>query len=87
MMKHRLAKKRAADRDAVKAAGQLAVLPGFDGMSVAELMKPGVTFDDLVVDPGLGPLRAFPHHFGKGSVDPDLESSSCERCRSSVCGT
>ena len=37
MMKHRFAEKRAADRDAVKAASELAILPGFDGMGVAEL--------------------------------------------------
>ena len=59
MMKHRLAKKCAADRDAVKAARQLIILPGFDGVRVAELMQARVTFDDLVIDPGLGTLRAL----------------------------
>ena len=65
MVKHRFAEKGAADRDAVKAAGELAILPGFDGMRVAESMQPSVTFNDLIVDPGLGTLRALLHHFGK----------------------
>ena len=34
-------------------------------MGVAELVQPGVTFDDLAIDPGLGALGALPHHFGE----------------------
>lgn len=68
MMKHRLAEKSAADRDAVKTARELIILPCFDGVRVAEPMQTRVTFNDLIIDPGLGTPRALLHHFGKRNV-------------------
>src|ERR1700730_13777248 len=73
VMKHRFAKKSAADRNAVKAAGEFAILPGLDGAPLAELVQSGSALDDLVVDTGFGTLRAFAHDFGEGNVHTDLE--------------
>src|SRR3982750_2917074 len=75
VVEHRFAKERAADRDAVKPAGQFSVLPRFERMGVAELMKASIAGDDLVVDPGLGTARAFPHHLDERNVEADLERS------------
>src|SRR5205085_7845054 len=74
-MKHRFAEERAADRDTIKSAGKRSIFPRFDGMRVAALMKPAVARDDLVVDPGFRPSRAFAHHFNEGNIDPNLEST------------
>ena len=73
MMKHRFAEERAADRNAVKTAGEFAILPGLDTMRVPEFVQPRVALDDLVVDPGLGALRAFAHDFSERNVHADLE--------------
>src|SRR4051812_4903849 len=54
VVKHRFAKESTADGDPVKAAGEFAVLPRLHGMGVTQLVKPGVTGDNLIVDPGLG---------------------------------
>jgi len=62
-MKHRFPKKRASNCDTVKAADQLAFLPCFDGMRVAELMQARVALDDLIIDPRILPLRAGTDHF------------------------
>ena len=51
-VEHRLAGEQAADRDAVQAADQLAVLPGLHRVRPAQLVQPGVGREDLVVDPG-----------------------------------
>ena len=75
MVKHRLAEKRAANRDAVKATGKLSILPRFDRVGVPELMQSLVTFDDLIIDPGLGPPRALSDHFRECSIDSDFETS------------
>lgn len=74
VVKHRFAEECATDRDAVKSARELSRLPGLHRVSVAELMQSGVTLDDLIVDPSLGPSRALSHHFGKGSIDSDFEA-------------
>src|ERR1043166_1637250 len=74
MMELRLAEKRAADRHPVKAAGELAVLPRLNRMSMSQPMQSRVTLDDLSVDPGFVAVRALLHHFAEGSVHPDLES-------------
>jgi len=74
VVKHRFAEKRPADRDAVEAAGQFVILPGFDRMGVTELVQARVTFNDLAVDPGLGPPRALLHHHRERGVEPDLET-------------
>jgi len=86
MVKHRFAEKGAANRDAVKAARKLALLPGFDGMRVAESMQPTVTLDDLIVDPGLGTVRALLNHFGKRSVDSNFEALLSDHALESVRG-
>src|SRR5437016_10893678 len=74
MVKHRLAKKRTTNCDAVKAAGELSILPCFDRMGVSELMQSLVTFDNLITDPGLGPPRTILHHFEEGNVNSDFET-------------
>jgi hypothetical protein len=68
-MKHRFPKKRASNCDTVKAAGELAFLPSFDGMRVAELMQTRVALDDLVIDPRIFPFRAGSDHFRKCVVN------------------
>jgi len=68
-MKHRFSKESSSNRDAVKAAGEPACLPGFDGMRMAELMQSCVAVDDLAIDPSIFPFRACSNHFGKGLVD------------------
>src|SRR3954466_3297047 len=73
MVKHRLAEKCGANRDTIESAHELAVPPSFHGVCLAELMEPGVAFNDLAVDPGFVTLRALAHHFRERNVDPDLE--------------
>src|SRR5436190_8913072 len=73
MVKHRFAKKRAANRDPVKTAGKLSILPRFDRVGVSELMKSLVACDDLIIDPGLRPLRALSDDFGECSIRSDFE--------------
>ena len=73
-MKHRFAKERAADGDAVKSAGEFIFAPRFDRMRVAELVQPLVAFDDLAIDPGVLAFRAGPNHVAKAMVDLDLEN-------------
>ena len=55
---HALAKEGGAERDAVEAADQLALVPAFDAMRRAALEQPGIELQNLVVDPGIGPLIA-----------------------------
>lgn len=74
LVKHRFAEESAADGDPVEPAGELPVLPRFDRMRMAELVKARVAFDDLVVDPGFGTVGALAHHLPEGSVDPELEN-------------
>ena len=73
VVKHRFAKERAANGDAVKAAREFPILPGLYRVGVADLVETRVAFDDLVVDPGLGTLGALPHDFDEGNVDADFE--------------
>src|SRR5438552_7192992 len=64
---HALAKERRAERNAVKAADQLALMPAFDAVRRAALEQPGIELQDLVVDPGVGSLVAG---FGTAAHDP-----------------
>src|SRR6266568_7689258 len=73
-MKHRFAKERAADGNAVKSAGEFVLAPRFDGMRVAEVMQAFVAFDNFAVDPGVLAFRARPNHVAKAMVDRDLEN-------------
>ena len=84
MVKHRFAEKGGADRDAVKAARERAILPGFDGMRVAQSMQPTVTFHNLIVDPGFGTLRALLHHFGKRDINSNFETLLSHRALEGV---
>ena len=52
---HALAEEGAAERDAVQAAHQLAVLPALDAVGVALLVQAQVQTFDGSVDPGLAP--------------------------------
>src|SRR5206468_2361665 len=73
-MKHRFAKERAADGNAVKSAGEFVLAPRFDGMRVAEVMQAFVAFDNFAVNPGVLAFRAGPNHVAKAIVDRDLEN-------------
>src|SRR5574338_1102100 len=75
-MKHRFAKERAADCDAVKAAGQFVFLPCLDGMSVTELMQSRVAVDDVAIDPGILTFRACLDHCRKRLIDRNLKRFS-----------
>src|SRR6266496_3434607 len=70
-MKHRFAKERAADGNAVKSAGESVFAPRFDGMRVAEVMQAFVAFDNFAIDPGVFAFRACPNYFAKTIVDHD----------------
>ena len=76
VVKHRFAEEGAADRDAVETAGELALLPRLNRVSMAKLMEARVAFEDLFIDPGLGAFGALLHDFDEGSVDPDFENFS-----------
>jgi hypothetical protein len=52
---HALAKERAAEMHAVKAAGQSAVLPDLDRMAVPQREQFAVEAPDAAVDPGRAP--------------------------------
>jgi hypothetical protein len=73
VVKHRLAEEGAANRDAVEATGEPAVLPRLNRVGVAELVETSIAFDDLIIDPRLRTSRALLHDLGKGNVDPDFE--------------
>src|SRR3546814_6356265 len=75
---HRFAEKRAAERDAVKPARQLAVLPAFDAVRMAELEQSVVTRADDGVDPRRRPViggrGAERDHVGEGGVGVDAKA-------------
>lgn len=73
--KHRFAAKGPADRQTVKPADKLTVLPAFDTVRMAGLMQRQEGLDDFVVYPafaaigsGLGAQR---HDIGKGGIGGD----------------
>src|SRR5438046_10679863 len=51
VVEHRFAKKNATDGNAVESTSELALLPGFDGMCVTELMQSHVAFNNFESDP------------------------------------
>ena len=75
---HRFAKKGAAQGHAIEPSDELALLPAFDAMRVAEAKQPVITRLDHRVDPGRraigGGLRAERDHVGKGAVGGDVEA-------------
>ena len=80
---HRFAEKGAAERDAVEAADQFAILPALDAMRVADLEQPIVTRLDHRIDPrrgsvarGLGTQR---NHVGKGAIGGDAKTIGDDR--------
>src|SRR6267143_3514589 len=68
-MKHRFAKKRAADGNAVKSPCEFIFAPRFDRMRVAELVQTFIAVDDLAIDPSVFAFRARPNYFAKTMVD------------------
>ena len=68
-MKHRFPKKCAPHRDAVKAAGESAFVPGFNGMRMTQLMQSRVALDNFMIDPRIFPFRACLDHLRKRAVD------------------
>src|SRR5205807_6731009 len=73
-MKHRFAKERAADGNAVKSAGEFIFAPGFDRMRVSELVQALVAFNDLAIDPGVVAFSTCANHFTEAIVDLDFEN-------------
>src|SRR5262249_1293716 len=75
--KHAFAEERSAKPDAVQPAHQTSVLPGLDGMAVAEGEELAIEPSDARIDPGLGAAvgegGAAAHHRGEIGVDADLE--------------
>jgi len=75
---HRFAEKGAAERDAVKPARQLAVLPAFDAVRMAELEQSVVARADDGVDPRRRPVGggrgAERDHVGEGGVGGDAKA-------------
>ena len=51
-VEHRFAGEKAADRYAVYAADEFAILPAFKAVSVALLVKLSIGFEELARDPG-----------------------------------
>lgn len=80
---HRFAEKGAPERDAVKPADELAVVPTFHAVGMADLEQPVVARLDHRVDPRRRPvargLGAERDHVGKGAVGGDAETVGDER--------
>src|ERR1051326_7128213 len=55
---HALAEKGAAERDPIETADQFTVMPALDAVRGAPLEEAGIELQDLVIDPGVGPLVA-----------------------------
>ncbi len=74
---HRFAEKGAAQCHTIKPAHQLAPLPAFDAVRMAEAEQPVIARLDDRVDPGRGPvvggLGTQRDHIGKGAVGGDVE--------------
>ena len=67
--KHRLPKKYLAQRQAVKPAHQLIILPYFYRMGIAHLVQPGVSLNHIGGNPGaIFPVAASFHHIRKTGV-------------------
>jgi len=70
--KHALAEERAAEADAVEAAGQSALAPALHGVRMTRRVQRGVEPNDLVIDPAIVSsvcrFRAGAHHVDEGKV-------------------
>src|SRR4030095_17185395 len=78
-MEHRFTEKRAADRDPVKSASKLVVLPSFYRMRVTQIVKALVALNDFGIDPGVFAFRASADHVPEAIVDLNLENFlSCD---------
>src|SRR6201999_3596117 len=75
----------AAETDAVKSAGEIAVLPDLDAVAMAERMQPAIELADALVDPGVLAtlLRrgAAGDHGLEGGIDGDGEGIGAHRAR------
>src|SRR5437763_9179207 len=89
---HALAEKGAAERDTVEPADQFALVPALDAVRRAAVEEAGVELQDLVIDPGIGPLvarfGAAGHHSfkcggaaGRGQVLPNGSALPGRRVR------
>ena len=83
-MEHRFAEESAADGNAVEATGEMAVVPGFDGMGEAAAVKLAIALDDLFGDPGLIAVGAGAHDGFEGLVYADLERAVGENALEAV---
>src|ERR1700736_5829671 len=74
-VKHRFAKERAADGDAVKSAGEFVFTPGFNRVRMSELVQALIALDDLAIDPGVFAYGTRTNDFTEAIVNLDLENS------------
>jgi hypothetical protein len=76
-VEHGFASEKPANRDAINAADEFVILPAFEAVSVALLVKLSVGFKELARDPGgtaAGPgCGAALHDIRKSAIDRDLE--------------
>src|SRR6185312_3275226 len=72
-MKHALAKKRAAESDAIETAYEFISLPDLDAVTVTEFVQGDVELADAPVDPGIVSARlrrgAAVNHGVEGGID------------------
>src|SRR5438309_11111759 len=68
-MNHRLPEETAANCHPIQSACQLAFLPRLHRMRVTNRVQILVTRYDLLIDPGLVPLRARPNHLRERAID------------------
>ena len=78
-VEHGFAGEKAADSNAVDAADKFVILPAFEAVGVALLVKLGIGFKEFAGNPGgaatgSGRGAAF-HDLGKSAIDRDLENA------------
>src|SRR5205823_1116091 len=85
MIKHALAKKRAADRHAIKAARQLASTPDFHTVRPAETVKLAIIGYDLFRNPSVSVSRCAALNYGfKIVIDGNFKVSFAQRALQAV---
>ena len=79
-MKHRFAREKSANRHAINAARQFAVLPAFEAVRVPLFVQPRVGLDEFSGDPRIRPPRRarraiLDYHMRKRAIDGDFKSN------------
>ena len=76
---HAFAEEGCAEADTVQPADQLALLPDFDRMGVAEAVELGEAPFNLKVDPGLVAFRAAADYLAERAIQGDFERAGPQR--------